>query len=267
MLLLMPAWRPAGRVGIKLTTVNVHAAPSVRANYLLLDGPTGTALSLLEGAMLTSRRTAAASALAADYLAPRDAMTLLVVGTGALALHLIEAHASVRAIRRVLVWGRDLDKARSVAEAAAGAGFTAVMTPDLATAQAEADIVSVATLSQNALISGALLRDGQHIDLVGAFKPDMCEADPATFARARIFVDTEPGVMSEAGDLLQAIAAGTISPSAIEGDLASLCRGDHRGRDGDAGAITLFKSVGASLEDLAAAELVTDAWLREQGTK
>ena len=157
--------------------------------------------------------------------------------------------------------------ARSVAQAATRAGFPAAMTHDLASAQAEADIVSVATLSRTALIIGASLREGQHIDLVGAFKPDMCEADPETFARARIFVDTEAGVMSEAGDLLQAIAAGAIAPSAIEGDLASLCRGDHRGRDRDAGAITLFKSVGASLEDLIAAELVTDAWLSEQSAR
>jgi ornithine cyclodeaminase/alanine dehydrogenase-like protein (mu-crystallin family) len=260
-LLLMPAWRPEGRIGVKIATVNRETSPAVKASYLLIDGDSGIPEAMLDGAMLTSRRTAAASALAADYLAQPDARTLLIVGTGKLAPHLIEAHAAVRPIQRVIVWGRSSKKAAEIALLAHDMGFSAEVAFALSSSVlAQADIISVATLSTTALVYGATLSPGTHVDLVGAFRPDMCEADPTTFARARVFVDTHEGVLEEAGDLLQAIAVGALSADCIEGDLASLCGGRHDGRNGDSAAITLFKSVGSSLEDLACAELVVDAW-------
>jgi ornithine cyclodeaminase len=265
-LLLMPAWQPSGRIGVKVTTVHMNGAPAVKGTYLLIDR-CGRVAAILDGAMLTSRRTAAASALAASFLARHDADTLLMVGTGALAPHLIEAHASVRPIRRVMIWGRDAEKAAVIAAEARATGLEAFVVSDLNAAVAVADIVSVATLSSKALVLGTTLAPGVHLDLVGAFRPEMCEADPAAFARARLFVDTREGALEEAGDLLQAIAAGAIGAEDIEADLAALCRGDHAGRGDDAAAITLFKSVGSSLEDLAGAELVVDAWQAEQALR
>jgi len=126
---------------------------------------------------------------------------------------------------------------------------------DLSAAVHAADIISCATLAQDALIKGEWLREGQHLDLVGAFTPEMQEADEAAVARADVYVDTYGGAMSEAGDIIRAIRAGVFTEDAIKADLAQLVKGDRHGRTSD-DSITLFKSVGAAIEDLAAAQLV-----------
>jgi len=255
-LLVMPAWNGDRRIGTKIVTVDPLARPSIQSTYVLTDRASGRTIAVMDGAALTRRRTAAASVLAASRLARADSATLLVIGTGALNAPLIEAYASAFALRKVLIWGRDAGKAEAAAASARAQGYPASAIATVEAGLAEADIVSAATLSTDPLIAGAALRPGMHIDLVGAFRPDMREADAACFARARVFVDTRHGALTEAGDLLQAIAAGAITADAIEADLAALCTGAHPGRDGDDGAITLFKSVGTAIEDLAAAELV-----------
>jgi ornithine cyclodeaminase len=213
---------------------------------------TGELLAILDGGELTARRTAAASALASRYLSRKDSATLLIVGTGRLSLNLIEAHAAVRPVKRVMIWGRDAARADAVAQRAAGLGLSASAVTDLAAAVSEADIISCCTLSETALIEGAWLKPGTHVDLIGAFKPSMRESDDEVVRRATIFVDTRAGALSEAGDIIQPIRAGVITADNIVADLADLAGGIHRGR-ASAGEITLFKSVGASLEDLAAA--------------
>jgi ornithine cyclodeaminase/alanine dehydrogenase-like protein (mu-crystallin family) len=192
-------------------------------------------------------------------LARPEARRLLVIGTGALCLHLIEAHAAVRPLAEILIWGRDAAKAERKAAEARAAGYPCTAAAALDDAVADVDIVSAATLSTMPLIKGALLRPGTHVDLIGAFRPEMCEADSVAFAHAHVFVDTMEGALEEAGDLLQAIEGGVMSAADIEADLAALCTGQHPGRPRDPGAITLFKSVGSSLEDLAAAQVVFDA--------
>jgi ornithine cyclodeaminase len=216
----------------------------------------GRPVAMIDGAALTRRRTAAASALAASRLARPGSGTLFVIGTGALNAPIVEAYASVIALKRVLIWGRDAAKAETAARAAREQGYPAAAVATVEKGLAEADIVSAATLATEPLIAGAALRPGMHIDLIGAFRPDMCEADADSFARARVFVDTREGVLEEAGDVLQAIAAGAMDADAIEADLAALCSGDHPGRVDDFEAITLFKSVGTAIEDMVAAELV-----------
>lgn len=253
-LLIMPAWRNGGRSGIKIVNVDTARNPAVTADYVLSDAA-GRIEAVLDGAMLTARRTAAASALAADCLAKPDAARLLMIGTGTLAPHLVEAHASVRALESVLIWGRDPARAAQLADTLCAQGLAAAPAESLAAAVSQCDIVSVATTSSTALVEGRLLSRGAHVDLVGAFRPDMCEADPETFARAEVYVDTREGALAEAGDLLQAIEAGAMTAADIRGSLAELCSGRLPGRR-DAGAITLFKSVGTALEDLACAELV-----------
>ncbi|MGH6947674.1 MAG: ornithine cyclodeaminase family protein [Kiloniellales bacterium] len=261
-LLLMPAWRAGAVIGVKLVTIFPGNAsrnlPSVLGSYLLLDGTSGRPLALMDGPYLTARRTAAASALAARYLARPDATTLLMVGTGTLAPHIVRAHAAVRPLTRVLVWGRSFDKADRLARSFAGAAFAAEAVGELAGAVAEADIISTATLSHEPLVRGAWLRPGQHLDLVGGFRPDMREADDEAVRRAAVYVDTFDGATKEGGDIVQPLANGTLAHERIRGDLFGLARGSVEGRH-DAEEITFFKSVGTALEDLAAAEL---AWSR-----
>ncbi len=257
-LLLMPAWQSGRHIGIKMVTVfpgNAAAdLPSVMGAYLLLDGKTGEVLALLDGPALTARRTAAASALAASYLARPDCERLLMVGTGALAPHLVEAHASVRPIRNVLVWGRDPDKAKRLAQRLDRKTLKVAATTNLEAAVRGAHVVSCATLSFEPLIRGEWLPLGVHLDLVGGFTPERREADDEAVRRARIFVDTREGAVKEAGDIVQPLRAGIIGEDDIAGDLFELTRGTRAGRRYH-DQITLFKSVGTALEDLAAAQL------------
>jgi len=260
-LLLMPAWQPGLALGVKIATVFPDNAErgiaSVNATYLLLDAESGLPLATLDGAELTLRRTAAASALASRYLSRDDSATLLMIGTGNLAPHLVAAHATVRPIRRVLVWGRRPEAARALADGINLPGVTTECVADIGEAMARADVVSAATLSHDPLIPGEKLRAGQHIDLVGAFTPAMREADDKALTTADVYVDTVDGVLAEAGEIVQALASGALLRTDIRADLGQLCRGEHPGRQ-SADAITLFKSVGCSLEDLAAARLVRD---------
>ena len=254
-MLLMPAWEPAGYIGMKMVNVfpqNASAGlPAISGLYILCECEHGTPLACIDGSALTSRRTAAASALAARELAREDATALLVVGTGKLAPMLIEAHAAVRPIRKVRIWGRNPDKAAALAEHFRNR-FDCEAVTDLEAATAEADIISSATLSTEALIRGEWLQPGSHLDLVGAFRPTMRETDSQCLAHSQVFVDTYAGALGEAGDILQAIDEGAFRKTDLRAELAELLRGDKPGRASD-DAITLFKSVGASLEDLAAA--------------
>lgn len=254
-MLLMPAWQARGYIGVKMVNVfpqnSAHGLPAISGVYLLSEGAHGRPLACMDGSELTRRRTAAASALACRELARKEASSLLMVGTGKLAPMLIEAHAAVRPITQVRIWGRNPDKARALAEHYADRFDTQVVT-DLATASSQADIISCATLSSIPLIKGAWLKTGSHLDLVGAFKPNMREADATCLRRGEVFVDTHAGAKGEAGDILQAVDEGAFDFSDIRADMSQLLRGERSGRGSDE-AITVFKSVGASLEDLAAA--------------
>ncbi len=257
-LLLMPAWQSGQFIGVKIANIFPGNAgrglPSVAANYLLMSGRSGEMLAIIDGGELTARRTAAASALAAGYLARADASHLLLVGTGRVARNLVPAHAAVRPLRQVTVWGRDAGKAAALAEEIGESGLAASATEDLEGAVGAADIVSAATLSLEPLVRGDWLRPGTHVDLVGAFRPTMRESDDEAIKRASVFVDTRAGATKEAGDIVLALASGALSEAGIEADLYELTRGQHPGRRSPE-EITLFKSVGAALEDLAGAIL------------
>ncbi|HUG60420.1 MAG TPA: ornithine cyclodeaminase family protein, partial [Methylomirabilota bacterium] len=227
-----------------------------------MSGETGEPLAVLDGRTLTLARTAAASALAASFLARPDARSMAMIGAGALSPYLIAAHAAVRPIERVAIWNRDGAKAASLAASLHGGvhdgrRIAVTAASSIAEAVADADIVSAATMATEPLIRGADLRPGSHVDLVGGFTPAMREADDDAVRRASVYVDTRVGALAEAGDIVQPIAAGVIGEADIRGDLADLCRGLSTGR-ADPGEITLFKSVGTALEDLAAASLVYD---------
>jgi ornithine cyclodeaminase len=263
-LLLMPAWTDfsagrgapgSGHIGVKIVTVspdnNALGKPAVMGLYLLLDGHTGEPQALIDGPRLTQWRTACASALAASYLARPDASRLLVIGAGTLCPFLAKAHSAVRPIREIRIWNRTPANAEAAAEKLRKDGLDAAAVSDLDAALAEADIVSSATISASPLVKGALLKPGAHVDLVGGFTPQMREADDDAIQRARVYVDTRAGATKEAGDIVQPLASGVLKPQAIVADLHELARSEKRGR-ASSDEITLFKSVGAALEDLAA---------------
>ena len=258
-LLLMPAWQSGGSMGVKIATVFPDNAtqgyPAVFASYILMSAETGVPVAVLDGTEITLRRTAAASALASTYLSRSNSTKLLMVGTGNLAPHLIAAHATGRPISDVCIWGRRKEAAETLAATLAASSFAVTVSDNLEQAVGQADIISCATLAIEPLIKGDWLDAGQHLDLVGAFKPDMREADSNVISRADVYVDTKAGAFSEAGDIVQAINDGSINESDIKGELRDLATGECAGRASD-DAITLFKSVGIALEDLVAAELV-----------
>lgn len=256
--LVMPCADRAGWFGVKQVSVLPNNAergkPSVQAWYTLFD-PDGAPVLACDAKLLTCYRTAGVSAVAARYLAPPGARTLLVVGTGSLAPWMAEAHAQVRSYARVLVWGRDQAKARGLADDLGSRlpGCEVAAVSALEPAVREADVVTVATTARAPVVRGDWLRPGQHLDLVGAFVPEMAEADAEAVKKADVFVDDLAACQREAGDLIQAQAQGW-SFDLVQGDLAQVVAGQ-------AGRLlpqrlTLFKSVGLAFEDLVAARLL-----------
>ena len=257
-LLLMPAWEAGAYLGVKVITVSPHNGkydlPAVQGSYLLFDAVKGLPLAQIEAKTLTALRTAAASALASSYLSHPDSTSLLMIGTGALAPNLIRAHASIRSLDRVFVWGRRPHRAAAIVESLQDASFHIEAVETIEEVIREADIISCATLSPTPLVYGDHLRTGQHLDLVGSFKPNMREADDETVRRASIFVDVRDSAPNESGDLAIPIQRRILTRASIKADLFELCRGKHPGRNHDE-EITFFKSVGHALEDLAAAKM------------
>jgi ornithine cyclodeaminase/alanine dehydrogenase-like protein (mu-crystallin family) len=258
-LLMMPCWARDGYLGVKLVTVMPGNAGSghrtVNATYVLSSADSGLPLAVIDGEVLTTLRTAAASAVAARRLAAPEAARLLMVGTGGLCVNMIRAHAAVRPLQAIRIWGRNADKAREKASLLRDLAVEVVPVGDLGAAVRWADIVCCATTARAPVVRGEWLRSGQHLDLVGAYRPDMREVDDCAITKAAIFVDSHAGCVSEAGDLTQPMAKGLLSASDIRADLAELCQGRHPGRT-HAEQITVFKSVGTAVVDLIAARVV-----------
>lgn len=256
--LIMPAWQKGGWLGIKTVNVYQHNhkrnLPGLFSTYILYDASTGEPVALMDGNEITSRRTAAASALAASYLAPQDASTHLIVGCGRVGSLVAEAYRAVLPVKKVLLWDVQPRQAESLAQQLAAQDIDAQAVRDLKTAAQAADIVSCATLATEPLIEGAWLRPGSHLDLIGSFTPEMREADDACFTGAHVYVDTAEA-LQKSGDLLGPMSRNVFGARDIMGDLEKLARGIVKGRAGGPGR-TVFKSVGTALEDLAAAALV-----------
>ena len=262
--MMMPSWTTSGErlIGCKIVSVfpdNVKAGkPAVSGSYLLISGDTGQTLALMDGTALTAWRTACVSALAARYLAREDACNLVMIGAGTLAPHLVRAHCAVRPIKRVTLWNRTRSRAVSTAFALSAAGLQPDIADDLEQAVRDADIVSCATLSPTPLVRGAWLNKGAHVDLVGAYLPTLREADDTAIRRARVYVDSRATAPKGSGDIAIPLKKKVIAQKDIQGDLFELCRGKAKGRKRK-DEITLFKSTGIALEDLAAATLVWNA--------
>lgn len=256
-LLIMPAWNPSENAGVKIVTVSPKNStfnlPSIQGTYIYFDATKGTIKAILEAKALTVKRTAAASALASSFLSRKDSSSLLMIGTGALSVNLIKAHASVRPIKDVFVWGRNFEKAQNICNQLKSETFNCSAIKTIEEKITEVDIISCATLSKTPLVLGKNLKQGQHIDLVGAYKKDMREADDDTISKSSVFVDTFQGGLKESGDIVIPLRNGILKESDVKADLFSLCANEHDGRTSEH-EITLFKSVGHALEDLVAAE-------------
>jgi ornithine cyclodeaminase len=263
-LLLMPAWMGNGsHGGVKIVNVvpgnAARGLAAVTASYLLFNETTGAHVALFDGGVLTGRRTAAASALAASMMARADSHTLLVVGAGHIGSQMPWAYRAVLPIDRVLVWNSTPTRAGHLVDQLRDKGIAAEARTDLEAAVGEADVISCATLSTTPLIHGDWLKPGQHLDLVGSFTPNMREADDRAMARGRVFVDG-PAAAIESGDIKGPMASGALKE--IAGTLYDLCGGRVGGRR-SAADITVFKSVGLAVEDLATARVALAARRQE----
>jgi len=258
-LLMMPSWQSGKDIGIKLVTVvpdsYKYDLPSIKGVYVLINAVTGQVKATIDAPALTAKRTAAASALASSFLSRADSRSLLIIGTGTLSSELIAAHCAVRPIERVLVWGRNSEKAAAVVNRVKHLPVEVTAVEDLDGAIASVDIISCATMSIDPLIKGKLLKAGQHLDMVGAYRPDMREADDDCLLRSRLVVDNYQGALKETGDLAIPLKNGVISKENVEADLFELCK-KQKQFVRDEQDITFFKSVGHALEDLAAAQLL-----------
>ena len=267
-LLLMPAWQKGKRLGVKTVSIfpgnQAKGLPGLHSVFILYDATTGAPLAVLDGDAITSRRTAAASALAARWLARPDAKHLLVVGAGRVASLLPEAYRCVRPIESIQVWDIRPAAAQAMVERLRAEGLDAHQATDLEQGVRWADIVTCATLSTAPLVHGEWLRPGAHLDLIGGFTPAMRESDDACFARGTVFVDTMEALM-KAGDILDPMASGAWSKEQLSATLEDLCRGKHAGRS-CAQEITVFKAVGTALEDVAAASQAYDAFMAQGAT-
>lgn len=257
--LMMPAWRTDDVLAVKLTSVvpgNSHRGlPSVQPIVILFHPVTGAPFCIMDGEAITLHRTAATSALASLYLSRTDARKLLVMGTGSLAPYLARAHRAVRPIDEIFIWGRNPEKAKVVVDMLRLEGMDATVALSAESAVRDADIISCATLSVDPLVFGNWVSPGTHVDLVGAFLPDMRESDDSLIAKCRLFVDDREASLTEAGDIIQPIERGVIEQSDLCGDLRELVSKNVMGRTSESDC-TLFKSVGLGIEDFIAAKLV-----------
>ncbi|KAL3650523.1 hypothetical protein CASFOL_006926 [Castilleja foliolosa] len=272
--LLMPSWSKSPSlpyIGTKLVTHHPQNSalnlPGVQAIYVLFSSTTGQPLASIDATELTLYRTACVSALASNYLSREDSKTLVMIGAGSLAPHLIKAHLSVRQnIKHVVVWNRTIEKVQTLIEKLKtednqlkGVSFEA--NGCLEEAVRMGDIISCATNSTMPLVKGVDLKKGAHLDLVGSFTPSMRECDDVAVGRGRVFVDNEVALV-EAGELVGAFERGVMRKDEIVGDLVELIKGEKIGR-GDSDEITVFKSVGSAVVDLLSAQVVYESYVGE----
>jgi len=258
--LIMPAWKRGDVMGVKLVSIwpGNHALDksAVSGVYVLISCKDGNPVAVMDGTELTLRRTAATAALGARMLARKDSRTLVILGTGSLALPMALAHAAAMPWDRILVWGRNLAKAQRVVEALAALGVGAQAHGDLQAVLAQADVVVAATTATEPFVRSAWVRPGTHLGLIGAFTPAMAEAEPTLMARSQVFVDSRESILHKGGEVLQAIQQGLMQATDIVAELAEMVAHPDKAWRQHPQSITVFKSVGFASLDLITAELI-----------
>ncbi|GAB4269986.1 MAG: ornithine cyclodeaminase [Pararhodobacter sp.] len=262
-LLSRAAWIDGMGLGVKSVTVFPQNAarglPSIQGAMLIFDDETGAIEAVIDTALVTKWKTAGDSILGARFLARKDARSLLIVGAGAVAASLIEAYSALFPGISVTVWARRPEAASALAARYPGT----LVAQGLEAAVRDADIVATCTMASEPLIRGAWLRPGQHIDLIGAFTPEMREADDDAMRRARVFVDSRATTLRHIGELMAPLASGAIREEDVLGDFHDLVAGRAGRRSDD--EITLFKNGGGAHLDLMTARMILRAWRDAQG--
>ncbi|MEO0882781.1 MAG: ornithine cyclodeaminase [Pseudomonadota bacterium] len=261
------AWVEGAGIGVKAFTVfagNTRERRStVQGAMTLFDDISGKPVAIIDSDLVTKWKTAGDSVLGASFLARADSESLLVLGAGEAASHLVDAYLAIfTRLKQVEIWNRTPAKATALASRARArtmnscdADIRAIT--DLNAALGRADIISTATMSTSPLIMGAGVTPGTHVDLVGAYKADMREADDALMARAELFVDSRDTTLKHIGELIMPLASGVITQSDIRGDLYDLCAGAV-GRSSEE-AVTVFKNGGGAHLDVMTARAILDA--------
>ncbi len=255
--------------GLGLKTANIFPGntsrepplPSIHSIVSLFDHRTGVPLALVDGDLVTKWKTAGDSILGARFLAREDSRTLTVVGAGVVARSMVDAYLELfPGLERILVWNRNKSRAQQLVSDLTPGNREILVSDDLDAALGEADIVTSATMSTAPLIHGASIRPGTHVDLIGAFRPDMREADDELVAKADIYVDSRHTALHDIGELGKPLADGVISESDVRGDFHDLCNGLPGRTDRD--AVTLFKNGGGAHLDLMTAFYIRDMHAR-----
>ncbi len=258
-------WQPEKAVGAKVITVfprnnQTLEWPSIQAVYVLFEGKNGAPIACLDGTALTYVKTAADSALGSRLLSRADTESMLMIGAGKMAPHLVSAHCEIRpSIKRVKIWNRTADKAEALC-AELGRRFNRIEFSAIEEVEAgvrEADLICSAIGRKDPIIKGEWLKPGAHVDLIGAYTPDMREADDEVLRRGRLFVDARATTIEHIGELMIPLASGAISESDVLAELSELCQEQHPGRGGD-DEITVFKNGGGGHLDLMCARILHD---------
>lgn len=260
-LLSRAAWIAGMGAAVKSVTVTAANAgrgwPTVHGALVLFEDEGGRVEAVIDSGLVTKWKTAGDSILGARLLARGDARRLLILGAGAVAESLVGAYRSAFPGIEVTVWNRTAARAEAVAER-----LGLQVARDLETAVKEADIVAAATMASAPVLRGEWLRPGQHLDLVGAFRADMREADDGCLRRARIFVDCRETTLDHIGELKDPLARGVIRRADVLGDLRDLVAGRTGRRSAD--EITLFKNGGGAHLDLMTARVILAVWREAQ---
>jgi alanine dehydrogenase len=263
--LVMPAYlSETNALACKIVSVFPHNSvknlPVIYGLVTLFDAETGKPLAIIEGASLTALRTGAASGLATDLLARKDAKTLAVFGAGRQSKTQIEALCAVREIERIFVFSRRIEQAKKfIAEMQTTVNAEFILADSSQKAVNQADIICAATTSQKPVFDGNDLRNGTHINGIGSFTPQMQEIDFTTLKKcSKIVVDSQANCLKEAGDLVQAIEQKVISETDIYAEIGEIAAGLKKGRENE-NEITFFKSVGNAVQDVAVSQEIYKA--------
>ncbi len=250
-------------LGLALKSVTIYPdnadwrppLPTIESVVVLFDDETGAIKALIDGQLVTKWKTAGDSVLGARLLARPDSKRLLVVGSGTVASSLIDAYREVFPdLDEIKVWSRNIENARALAKAK-----DCLVAKDLQQAVEQADIVSSATMARQPIIMGDWVKSGTHVDLIGAFRLDMREADDVLITKGRLFVDSRDTTIHDIGELSIPISAGVLSESDVLADYYDFAKESASGRE-DAQDITIFKNGGGAHLDLMVAKLIYDKW-------
>ena len=264
---LLPSWNDS-IIGVKaFTYFPDNQEPEYKSLYskiLLFGRAHGEPLALVDGTSVTFWRTAAISGLASRLLSRKNSESLLVLGTGNLSTYIIRAQASVRSLKRVMVWGRTPEKAQNVVAQMSSEleNIEFSVVDNIEAACGQADIIVSATASHEPLVMGDWVRPGTHTDFIGNHQATKRECDTALVIKSKVFADSYDNCFKEAGEVLVPISEGVMTKEDVLGQLTEMCAGTVPLRQSDA-EITLFKSIGMALCDLVSAGLAYEQSYKE----